>query len=154
LDEHLLESRAVLKCELIPRDNCARALVERLTAGQTVGMLVDRPVSNGGRPIPFFGREKSTTLLPAKLALKFDCDLVPARVERIKDARFKVTFYPPVRAGSDGGSKTDQALDMLRQVNGIFEDWIRQQPGDWFCSKRIWPKSRSNDLDRAPGGAE
>ncbi len=148
LDRMLLKSRAALNCELIPRDNCTRLLIERLNAGRTVGMLVDRPVG-GDKLIPFFGREKSTTTLPAKLALKFDCDLIPAQMERIKGAHFRVTFHPPVRPANPGDCKNDQALDMMRQVHQLFEGWIRQRPEDWFCSKRVWPKARPDNLEKA-----
>lgn len=149
LDRKLRESRAALKSELIPRDNCARTLMERLAAGRAVGMLIDRAVSDGGKLIPFFGREKLTTLMPAKLALKFDCDLIPAQVERIDGAHFRVTFHPPVRAADPDGCKSDQAVDIIRQVNQLFEGWIRQRPEDWFCSKRIWPKARPDKPQNA-----
>jgi KDO2-lipid IV(A) lauroyltransferase len=148
LDRLLLESRAALNCELLPRDNCARLLIERLNTGRTVGMLVDRPVS-AGKPIPFFGREKSTTIMPAKLALKFECDLIPTRVERIKGAHFRVTFHPPVRPANPGDCKSDQALDMMRQIHQLFESWIRQRPEDWLCSTRVWPKARPDNLEKA-----
>lgn len=148
LDRMLLESRAALKSELLPRDNCARPLVEKLTAGRTVGMLVDRRV-DGGTPIPFFGRDKPTTIMPAKLALKFDCDLIPAQVERIKGAHFRVTFYPPVRPANPGDCKSDQALDMMRQLHQLFESWVRQHPEDWLCSKRVWPKVRPDNPEKA-----
>ena len=31
---------------------------------------------------------------------------------------------------------------MIQQVHHQFESWIRQQPEDWFCSKRMWPKGK------------
>jgi KDO2-lipid IV(A) lauroyltransferase len=154
LDRMLLDYRAALDCELIPRDNCARLLVERLNAGRTVAMVVDRPVDAGGKLIPFFGREKSTTTMPAKLALKFDCDLIPAQAERIKGAHFRVTFHPPVRPANPGDCKNDQAIDMMHQLHQLFESWIRQRPEEWFCSKRIWPKARPDNLENARPGSE
>ncbi|HYQ73226.1 MAG TPA: lysophospholipid acyltransferase family protein, partial [Gammaproteobacteria bacterium] len=148
LDRMLRESRAALNCELLPRDNSARLLIERLNAGRTIGMLVDRPVRRG-KPIPFFGKEKPTTVMPAKLALKFDCDLIPSHVERIKGVHFRVTFHPPVRPANPGDCKNDQALDMMRQLHQMFESWIRQRPEDWFCSKRSWPKARPGNSEKA-----
>jgi len=148
LDRLLRESRAALNCELLPRDNCARLLVERLKAGRTVAMLVDRPVG-GDKAIPFFDRGKFTTILPAKLALNFGCDLIPAQAERIKGAHFRVTFHPPVRPANPGDCKNDQALDMMRQVHQLFESWIRQRPEDWICSTRVWPKARPDNLGKA-----
>ena len=29
---------------------------------------------------------------------------------------------------------------MTQQLHRQFEDWIRERPEDWFCSKRLWPK--------------
>jgi KDO2-lipid IV(A) lauroyltransferase len=147
LDRLLLESRAALNCELLPRDNCTRLLVDRLNAGRTVGMVVDRPVGRD-KAVPFFGRDKFTTILPAKLALKFNCDLIPARAERIKGAHFRVTFHPPLRPANPGDCKIDQALDMMRQLHLLFESWIRQRPEDWFCSTRIWPKARPGNPEK------
>jgi KDO2-lipid IV(A) lauroyltransferase len=152
LDRLLLESRAALNCELLPRDNCTRLLVERLQAGRTVGMLVDRPV-DGDKMIPFFGRDKFTTLLPAKLALKFNCDLIPARAERVRGAHFRITFHPPVHPANPGSCKNDQALDMMRQLHELFESWIRQRPEDWVCSTRLWPKARPGNLEKVRRGS-
>lgn len=153
LDRLLLESRAALNCELLPRDNCARLLVDRLSAGRTVAMVVDRRV-DGGKPIPFFGREKSTTILPAKLALKFDCDLIPAQAERIKGAHFRITFHPPVRPANPGDCKNDQALDIMHQLHQLFESWIRQRPEEWVCSTRLWPKARPDNLEKVRRASE
>lgn len=149
LDRMLREARAAHKSELIPRDNSARILVKRLTAGRVIGMLVDREVKDGGKLIPFFGRDKSTTIMPAKLALKFDCDLIPVQVERTKGAHFRVIFHPPLRATNPRACEADQAIDLMRQLNELFEDWIRQQPEDWFCTKRIWPKHQPGNDDNA-----
>ena len=63
--------------------------------GRTAAMVMDRRVDDGS-PIRFFGHDKHSTLMPARLAMKFDCELVPAQVERLKDAHYRVTFHPPV----------------------------------------------------------
>jgi KDO2-lipid IV(A) lauroyltransferase len=139
LDRMLRQSRAALGCQLLPRDDSARQLVEKMKTGETVGMIIDRRVDEG-KPIPFFGKTKNTSTMPAKLALRFDCDLIPARVERIKGARFRVSFYPPVRPHNPHDSKGEQAIDMTRQVHQLFETWIRKNPADWFCTARLWPK--------------
>ena len=139
LDRMLLESRRALNCELLPRENSARRLMQAMKQGQTAGMVVDRRVDDG-KPIRFFGHDKLSTIMPAKLALKFKCDLVPVQVERLQDAHYRITFHPPVRPRDTSVSETDQAIDMIQQVHYQFEDWIRQQPEDWFCSKRLWQK--------------
>jgi KDO2-lipid IV(A) lauroyltransferase len=139
IDRMLLDSRAALNNQLVPRDNSARLLVRALASGRSVGMVVDRRI-DGGEPVPFFGRAKDSPLLPARLALKQNCALVPARVQRLGGARFRVTFYPPIVAASTAPDERARASDMLRQLHAHFEDWIREQPADWLCTKRLWPR--------------
>ena len=140
LDKMLLESRQALNCQLLPRDNSARLLMRAMKEGRTVGMVMDRRVDEG-QPIRFFGHNKSSTLMPAKLALKHHCELVPAQVVRLEDAHYKVIFHPPVRPANPDADETAQATDMIQQVHRQFEQWISEHPAHWFCSKRLWPKN-------------
>jgi KDO2-lipid IV(A) lauroyltransferase len=146
LDKMLLESRAALKCELLPRDNSARYLMRALKQGRTAAMVMDRRVDDG-QPVSFFGRAKLSTIMPAKLAIKFDCDLVPLQVERLRDARFKVTFHPPITARNPEADETARAIDMIEQIHELFEAWIREKPEDWFCTKRLWEKPKAGKID-------
>lgn len=139
LDKLLMESRYALNSKLLPRDNSARSLVRALKEGRSIAMIIDRRVDEG-KPIAFFGRDKPSTIVPAKLALKFNCDLVPVKIERLKDARFQLTFQKPIRPNNPEQDETAQAIDMTRQAHQQFEGWIREKPEDWFCSKRLWPK--------------
>ena len=141
LDKFLQDHRRALDSELLPRDNSARHLMRALKQGRTVGMVMDRRVEDGA-PVTFFGREKSSTLIPARLALKFNCELVPAQVVRLKDARYRVIFHPPIHPAAHCVDEDERALDMTRQLHALFEDWIRARPEDWFCSKRMWPKGK------------
>ncbi|MEZ5504163.1 MAG: hypothetical protein R3E50_16460 [Halioglobus sp.] len=153
LDRMLLDSRRALNCELLPRDNSARLLMRALKNGQTAAMVMDRRVDDG-KPIQFFGHTKPSTIMPARLALKFRCELVPVQVERLQDAHYRVTFHPPVRPRDTTVDETAQAIDMIQQVHQQFERWIRQQPEDWFCSKRLWPKGKLPDTEEAGSGAD
>jgi KDO2-lipid IV(A) lauroyltransferase len=152
LDRMLLDSRRALNCELLPRENGARLLMRALKQGRTAAMVMDRRVDDG-QPIRFFGHDKLSTILPARLALKFHCDLVPVQVERLRDARYRVTFHPPVRPADTSVDETAQAIDMVQQVHDQFESWIRQTPEDWFCSKRLWPRGSINQSKEAGSNA-
>jgi len=91
--------------------------------------------------VRLFGHGKPTTLIPARLALRYGFDLVPIRVERLEGAHFRVSFHPPVAPPAEGGDEIERAVRMTERVHALFEQWIRERPGDWFCSKRLWPKS-------------
>lgn len=148
LNRLLLKSRAALNCELLPRDNSVRPLMRALKQGRTAAMVMDRRVDEG-HPIRFFGHDKLSTLMPAKLAIKFDCPLVPVQVERLQDARFKVTFHRPIHPCEPSADEDERAIDMITQVHAQFEAWAREKPTDWFCSKRLWPKGKLNKLKEA-----
>jgi len=152
LDRMLLESRRALNCELIPRENAARPLMRALQKGRTAAMVMDRRVDDGA-PIRFFGHDKESTLLPAKLALKFGCDLVPVQVQRKRDARFLVTFHAPITPGDREADENSQAADMIQQVHEQFEQWIRLSPEDWLCSKRLWAKPKKGKMKQSEEAA-
>ena len=132
-------SRSVLPCELIPRQSGVRPLVRALTGGRSVGLVVDYRFDRC-ELIPFFHREAYTTTLPARLALRYGCELVPVRVDRTDPGRFRVTAYPPVRPDRPSDPLRDQARQMTAKINRHFEAWIRERPEQWLCMKRRWPK--------------
>jgi KDO2-lipid IV(A) lauroyltransferase len=139
LDRMLYRARATMGLGLLPRDGGIRTLVRELVSGKSIGLLVDQRVDSG-EPVPFFGLDMNTSTTPARLALRYHCDLIPMRVQRLADARFRVSFAPPVTPTSGITDEHEKILDMTRQLNGLFETWIREQPGEWLCSKRRWPK--------------
>jgi lauroyl/myristoyl acyltransferase len=55
----------------------------------------------------------------AVLALRFDCDVLPARVERLDGARFRLTVFPPLPLPRSGDHHADAAALMAR-VNATF----------------------------------
>jgi Kdo2-lipid IVA lauroyltransferase/acyltransferase len=145
VDRMLHRHRSALGCKLVARDDAMRVMVRELTAGRSIGLLVDQRVDSGV-PVPFFGIDKLTTLVPARLALRFECDLIPVRVERLPGARFRVTAHEPVRCADATLSDHDRALEMTRRINAVFEEWIREFPEQWFCSNRRWAKTATPPL--------
>lgn len=135
----LIDWRKALGCEMLPRDDSMRPMIRAISEGRSIGIVMDRRVDSG-KPIPFFGMDKLTTLVPARLALRYDCDLVPVLVERLENSRFKVVFFPPVEPTDAEEDEIGQAIQITTQINRYFEQWIRANPQDWFCSKRLWPR--------------
>jgi KDO2-lipid IV(A) lauroyltransferase len=144
LNRMLLKARAAIGCGLIPREGGIRAVMQELGKGRSIGLLVDQRV-DAGEPVPFFGHDMTTSTTPAILALRYDCDLIPLRVERTAPARFRVTFYPPIPVPAEAPDKHHKAVHMTFEINKLFEEWIREQPYEWLCSKRRWAK------DATPG---
>ena len=124
--------------ELIPKGTVAsRRAVAALRRGGHLSLLADQKL-NDGIPVPFFGRDAMTAPALALLALRFDCDVLPVRVERLTGARFRLTVHPPLPMPRTGERDADVAALMLA-VNRTLEAWIRERPEQWFWLHRRWP---------------
>jgi Kdo2-lipid IVA lauroyltransferase/acyltransferase len=124
--------------ELIPKGAVAsRRAVAALRRGGHLSLLADQKL-NDGIPVPFFGHDAMTAPALALLALRFDCDVLPVRVERLRGARFRLTVYPPLAVSRTGERDADVAALML-EVNRTLEAWIRERPAQWFWLHRRWP---------------
>jgi len=93
---------------------------------------------NDGIAVPFFGRDAMTAPAIAELALRYDCAVLPARVERLPGSRFQVTVFPPHDLPASGDKAAD-VLALMTQINHTLEGWIRARPGHWFWLHRRWP---------------
>jgi len=124
---------------LLARDESMRLMLREISQGRSVGLVMDQRVDSGV-PVPFFGIDKLTSLIPARLAVRHGIDLIPVRTQRLEHGRFRVTFLPPVEPPADVAGDVEKAMAMTTTVNAYFEDWIRAVPGDWFITQRLWPK--------------
>jgi KDO2-lipid IV(A) lauroyltransferase len=133
--------RQLLRCGLVPKQSAARRLVKALSAGESVGLVIDQRVKDGVL-IPFFGRAAPTTMLPARLALKFGASIVPTQCQRIGGVRFRITFHEPLHP-KDVPSGTDPEIELTTRINRYIEDWIKGRPADWYCMRWRWPRAAS-----------
>jgi KDO2-lipid IV(A) lauroyltransferase len=127
--------------EMLPKGaEGARQALNLLKDGAHLGMLVDQKMSDGV-PVPFFGRDAMTAPALALFAKRFRCPVLPARIERLDGARFRITVFPPM----DFTWTSDRHADVLAamtQVNALLEQWIRERPEQWLWLHRRWPDSQ------------
>ena len=123
--------------KLIPKGAvAARRAIATLRRGAHLTMLADQKM-NDGIPVPFFGRPAMTAPALAALALRYDCDVLPARVERLRGAHFRLTVFPRLPLPRTGDAHADTAA-LMGQVNATLETWIRDRPEQWFWVHRRW----------------
>ena len=116
-----------------------KAAMKALSQGDNLGMLLDQKL-NRGISVPFFGREAMTTPVLALLVQRYDALVIPTQVERLRGARFRLTFHPPMALPNTGDRHADMQVAMTR-VNEAYEAWIRQRPEQWFWMHRRWVDS-------------
>jgi KDO2-lipid IV(A) lauroyltransferase len=112
-----------------------RKVIRHLHQGGHLAMFVDQKM-NDGIAVPFFGRPAMTAPALARLGLRFDCPLVPVRVERMQGARFRLTVLPALERGETGDGSV---FATMTRVNALLEDWIRARPEQWLWLHRRWP---------------
>lgn len=137
-DDLFLASRREIVGGLIPKGaEGARLMLKVLQSGEPLGMLVDQKM-NDGIAVPFFGRDAMTAPALAQLALKFDCTVIPAWVQRLNGARYRVRVEPPLPVANTGDRHAD-ILAIMAAVNQRIESWIRACPGQWLWLHKRWP---------------
>ena len=98
----------------------------------SVDLMIDQRVSDG-EDIKFFHRSEKTTTIPAQLAKKYGCSIVPVYIERIKKLHFKLYFNKPIKF--DDKFSVEQ---ISLELNKILEKMILKNPDQWIWSHNRW----------------
>ena len=137
-DKIVQKGRAVLGGDYFPKGSeGARNILRVLRQGDHMAMLVDQKM-NDGIAVPFLGIDAMTAPAVAELALRYECPLVPARVERLGGAHFRVSFFPPLEK-PDSGDRQADVLTLMGMVNASLGDWVRERPEQWLWVHNRWP---------------
>ena len=99
-------------------------------------LMVDQRLGESDR-YPFFNKLAHTTTLPAQLALKFNCDIIPIYLKRVKEDFFEMEILDPINFKKTGKSEIDKKL-ITTQINQIIENMIKRNPGQWIWTHSRW----------------
>jgi KDO2-lipid IV(A) lauroyltransferase len=121
----------------------ARQMVNCLKQNRRIAILIDQKY-NEGETIPFFGKPAMTSPAFVQLAKKYDCPLIPMRLERIQGANFRLTFYEPLEL-KDHKDRPLPDEQCILKAHKILEEWISERPEQWIWLHRRW-KSKSPEL--------
>ena len=109
-----------------------RDLLNLFKENFSVALMIDQRVSEG-EDIKFFNRSAKTTTIPAQLAKKYGCSIVPVYIERIKKFHFKLYFNKPIKF--DNKFSVEQ---ISLELNKILEKMILKKPDQWIWSHNRW----------------
>jgi len=113
-----------------------REIIKKIKDGYSIAIMVDQRISEGPR-VPFFTQPGHTTKIPAQLALKYRCKLVPIYIERKKDVFFEMTIHEPYEIQNTGDVEKD-TYDITLKINQIIEKMIIKNPNQWLWSHNRW----------------
>ena len=81
----------------------------------------------------FFNQEALTTTIPAQFVKKYNCNIVPIYIERIKGYNFQLKIYKPIKY-----PKNESISSITLSLNKILETMIVKNPGQWIWSHNRW----------------
>ena len=113
-----------------------REVINRIKDGYSIALMMDQRVSEGQK-VPFFNKPAFTTTIPAQLALKYDCKLVPIFLERKEGANFEMTVHEPYNIEKTGNDEED-TKNITLKINKIIEKMIIKNPKQWIWSHNRW----------------
>lgn len=145
LHRFFLQRRRAFGSRLVPSTGGVRELMRELGAGHSVGAAFDTRIDSG-EMIPFFGVAAPTNTTPARLSLR-GYPLIPIRCVRLPGHRYRIEVLAPLAPADPRAGRQEQVRELTLRLNRLFEDWIRESPGDWLCMKRRWPKDAVPAVD-------
>ena len=113
-----------------------REIINKVKDGYSIALMVDQRVGEGPR-VPFFNKPAHTTTIPAQLALKYNCKLVPIFIERKNSVNFEMTIYEPYKIEKTGNDEED-TKNITLKINKIIEKMIIKNPMQWIWSHNRW----------------
>ena len=108
--------------------------VDELRRNHGVAVVMDHWAGADGLWVEFFGRATSTLSLPARLAKKTGCALIPIFCIRTALGRYEVRLLPTVPMPDD----PNWEFRTTKRLNDILEAQIRGAPEQWSWSHRRW----------------
>ncbi len=114
--------------------NGVKDTLKYMEENYSIALMVDQRLSEGIK-IPFFNQLASTTTLPAQLAIKFKCNIVPIYISRDEENKFKMEIMQPIKINlNEKGEK----VEITKKINALVEKLILRDPSQWILTHNRW----------------
>ncbi|MFA5092641.1 MAG: ELM1/GtrOC1 family putative glycosyltransferase [Candidatus Omnitrophota bacterium] len=122
--------------KIIHKTAGVRQLIETLKANQGIGMTVDQG-GKAGEIVKFFGKDASMSTGAVKMALKYDCAIIPIFYTRINGPHTKVILDQVFTVTRSDDPQKDLKNNLQRLIN-LYEKYLRQYPHEYLWTYKIW----------------
>ena len=133
IDKHVKEQREADGVELFSRKKGLIMAHKFLKKGGFLGILCDQWAGGAGIMADLFGKESSITPLPAILALKHQCPVIPVSLSTISPGKWEMRFHEAVRLPPD----LDK-LSATKEIVKTMEKMMRTYSKDIFWMHDRW----------------
>ncbi len=129
----------------IPKTSSVRTILTELKNGRGVAILIDQWAGDEGIWVDFFNQGTSTTSIPARLAEKTGCALVPAYCLRKSPGNYEIHAELAVEWDRN---IPDWEMVLTQKLNAVLEKQIRQYPEQWLWGHRRWKEKTTVRVPR------
>ncbi|MDA9224857.1 MAG: lysophospholipid acyltransferase family protein [Tateyamaria sp.] len=134
--ENLLQKyRNQTGAKYVEKQKALKPCYKALDRGESVALLVDQRVRTG-IDVEFLGHNATFTRLPARLAINYDCPIIPFEVIRVEPGHLRVSFQAPIMPLGRKGKKVE--FELTQKLATAVEQAITRNIEMWFCSKLRW----------------
>ena len=110
-----------------------------LRRGNSLALLMDQKL-NEGASVNFLGKPANTATAIAELAIRMKLDIIPIKLERIKNNGHSITFLKKIPSPKKEFSHEQKVRFILLKINDHISDWISNDPTQWLWIHRRWKK--------------
>ena len=114
-------------------------IIQRLQAGATVALLVDRPPPASAVNVELFGRPFPASMAVAELARASGCAIVPGVIVRQAHS-YAATIMPEIVYDRAAIGDRATRLQLTQEILRAFEPAIRQHVEQWYHFVPLWPE--------------
>ncbi len=127
-----IRKRDICKTQIKKGRAGTREIIKNLKKGKSIALMIDQRVREGEKTL-FFEHLATTTTIPAQLVKKYNCEVVPIYIERIKNNYFKMYVSEPIKINK---SKTIKEITLF--LNVILEKMILKNIDQWIWTHDRW----------------
>ena len=113
-----------------------REVINKFKNGYSIALMVDQRVGEGPK-VNLFNHPAQTTTIPAQLALRYNCKLVPISLKRIENVNFEMKIHQPYEILKTENEEQD-VKNITLGINKIIEKMIIENPKQWLWSHNRW----------------
>ena len=110
----------------------SREIIKNLLKGRSIAIMIDQRVREGEK-INFFNNDAATTTIPAQLVKKYNCELIPVYIERMRNNHFKMFVSRPVDI-----DKSKSNIEITKFLNNFLEKMILKNLDQWIWTHNRW----------------
>ncbi len=133
----IVKWRGLTGLKSISKYGAARDTMKILAQNKVVSILIDQHERQGSVWVPFFGRDASTTTLPAILAVKKGIPVMPLFFYRESNGVSRVALKEAFPLIQTGDYERD-IFENTKQYMQAIEQEVRKCPGAWLWMHRRW----------------